>query len=217
MNRSIFLGLGANLAGRIGTPGSTLRQSIAMLECSGIKLRRASSLYVTTPVGGGRQPYYLNAVIEVTCPFTPACLLRIAKQIERYAGRQRNRRNGPRPLDIDILDYRGRVIGTPAARRPHLVLPHPELADRRFALIPLLEIAPAWWHPRLRHPGKALLARLSSASGAVQRILDSSWVSCDQEQMARNAFGGALRISAPGAAVLRKTGAHNEARSRDET
>ena len=205
MKRPIFLGLGANLAGRAGAPASALRQCIAMLEYNGIGLRRASSLYVTTPVGGGRQPHYLNAVIEVTCSMPPARLLRVAKRTERDAGRRRNRTNGPRPLDIDILDFGGQVIGAPSVRRPHLVLPHPVLAHRRFVLIPLLEIAPAWHHPRLRRAGTSLLAGLSPASGAVQRILDSSWVSCDQRDLARAASSGALRTSAPGR-LMRSTG-----------
>lgn len=197
MERPVFLGLGANMASKGVSPADTLRHCIAIFRCMKIEPVAVSSLYLTAPVGGGRQPAYLNAVVKVTCSFSPAYLLRVFKAVEREMGRRRNRTNGPRPLDIDILDYGGWVLSRPGVRRPHLVLPHPALSERRFVLIPLLEIAPSWHHPRLHQPGRVLLSRLSRASGAVQRILDSSWVSCDQVLPAKVAFGGPSRISAP--------------------
>ena len=213
MKRPIFIGLGANLVGRSGCPANTLRHCIATFRSMNIVPSQASSLYLTAPVGGGRQPAYLNAVVEVTCSFGPAYLLRVFKRIERSAGRRRNRLNGPRPLDIDILDYGGHVLGRPGVRRPNLVLPHPALAHRRFVLIPLLEVAPAWYHPALHRPGTALLSGLSRASGAVQRILDSSWVSCDQVGPLKSASGGLSRISAPDRAFC----ANRHARGRHPT
>ena len=97
------------------------------------------------------QPRYLNAVVLVEAYIAPGALLRLLKRIERRAGGRLGARNGgPRPLDIDILDYGGRRIGRPPRRRQRgrLILPHPEMHRRAFVLVPLLEVAPAWRHPR---------------------------------------------------------------------
>jgi 2-amino-4-hydroxy-6-hydroxymethyldihydropteridine diphosphokinase len=75
--------------------------------------------------------------------------------VERTVGRQPTFVNGPREIDIDILDFDGRVEAG-----PDLVLPHPKLASRRFALAPLAEIAPRWRHPVWRLTARELLDRL---------------------------------------------------------
>ena len=72
-----------------------------------------SDFFRTKPVGGGRQPDYLNAVVLTQAKLAPAALLRLIKGLERQAGRRPGRRLGPRPLDIDILDYGGRRLGWP--------------------------------------------------------------------------------------------------------
>jgi 2-amino-4-hydroxy-6-hydroxymethyldihydropteridine diphosphokinase len=128
---------------------------------------RSSSLYSTAPEGLGRQARYFNAVVAVEASVAPAALLRIVKQIERKAGRRLGRHWGPRPLDIDLLDFGGRRIGRPHGRRRpgQLLLPHPEMHRRAFVLLPLQEIAPSWRHPRLGVRAATLLARL----GARQR------------------------------------------------
>jgi 2-amino-4-hydroxy-6-hydroxymethyldihydropteridine diphosphokinase len=122
----------------------------------------ASSLYLTEPAGGGRQPAYLNAVIAVSGGCAPGSLLRLAKQIERRAGRRPRPPMQARPLDIDILDFGGRRQGWPPLRRERgrLILPHPLLQRRTFVLVPLMEIAPHWRHPVFGRQPKALLARL---------------------------------------------------------
>jgi 2-amino-4-hydroxy-6-hydroxymethyldihydropteridine diphosphokinase len=106
---------------------------------------------------------YCNAVIEVGTDETPRALMRILKAIERRAGRRTGRMWGPRSLDLDLVDYGGALMGNP--RRTHrtgqLVLPHPELHKRAFVLVPLLEIAPDWRHPRSRKAGKTLLRELA--------------------------------------------------------
>jgi 2-amino-4-hydroxy-6-hydroxymethyldihydropteridine diphosphokinase len=98
-------------------------------------------------------------------------MLRLLKRIERRAGRRLGRRWGPRPLDIDILDYRGTRIGWPPRRREpgRLILPHPEMHRRVFVLVPLLEIAPHWRHPILGLGARALLSHLAPAKVADMR------------------------------------------------
>jgi 2-amino-4-hydroxy-6-hydroxymethyldihydropteridine diphosphokinase len=82
--------------------------------------------------------------------------------LERKAGRRAGRPQGPRPLDIDILDYGGRRLGWPGRgrRRARLVLPHPEAHRRAFVLVPLAQVAPHWRHPVLGASARALLDRL---------------------------------------------------------
>jgi len=153
------------------------------LEAAGLRIIRSSNLYLTEPVGGGRQPPYLNAVIMVAAGSAPASLLRFVKQLERRAGRRLGPPMQARPLDIDILDYGGRLVNWPPQRRERgrLILPHPQLHNRTFVLVPLLEVAPHWRHPALGHRPKALLARLNPrARSGVRQALDFSACPCDK-------------------------------------
>src|SRR5262245_14291054 len=139
--RTMLLGLGSNLAGHWGSPQATLAHALCELTAAGLRILGFSSFYATAPVGLGRQPKYFNAVVMVAGSTTPAALLRIAKHIERKAGRRLGRHWGPRQLDIDILDFGGRQIGNPKGhrRRSQLQLPHPEMHRRAFVLLPLQE------------------------------------------------------------------------------
>ena len=181
--RTILLGLGSNLAGPWGSPRATLAHALRELTGAGLRILGFSSLYATTPVGLGRQPAYLNAVVLVDASMAPAALLRTLKRIERRAGRRLGRHWGPRQLDIDILDFGGRQVGNPQGRRRRgeLLLPHPEMHKRAFVLLPLREVAPFWRHPRLGLPVSALLARLGPRDRAgVRRLLDSPAITCDK-------------------------------------
>ena len=181
---NIFMGLGGNSYQCDSYSTTLLRQIATLIPMWGCSVQRVSSLYLTEPVGGGRQPPFVNAVLKLRSTVPPARLLALAKAFERDAGRRRGRRNGPRPIDIDILDFAGRVIGDgQSARRAFLVLPHPELHRRRFVLQPLLEVEPHWHHPVLDASVRQLLAKLTDRPGSVQRIVDSGWISCDGERL----------------------------------
>ncbi|MHB0977569.1 MAG: 2-amino-4-hydroxy-6-hydroxymethyldihydropteridine diphosphokinase [Candidatus Aquicultorales bacterium] len=129
----IFIGLGSNQGDRL----ANLRAAVVELEKRGIALIRASSVYETAPVGKTDQPVFLNAVIEVETEEEPRGLLAECLEVEKALGRIRGERWGPRTIDLDILLYRDEAI-----KENGLVVPHPELAKRRFVLEPLLEIAP---------------------------------------------------------------------------
>jgi 2-amino-4-hydroxy-6-hydroxymethyldihydropteridine diphosphokinase len=158
----LILGLGGNIAGAWGSPKVTLLRAFDALRQEGLEPLARSDLFRTKPVGGGRQPDYLNAVVLARASLAPAALLRRLKGLERQAGRRPGRRLGPRPLDIDILDYGGRRLGWPGRgrRRAGLVLPHPEAHRRAFVLVPLAQVAPHWRHPVLGLNARTLLARL---------------------------------------------------------
>ncbi len=160
----IFIGLGANMESAWGAPAATFAHLEGILQQRGILWKDLSPLFRTEPVGP-RQPAYVNAVAAISCSCPPQALLAILKRIEIEAGRRAGQRNGPRPLDLDILDYHGRIVNWARARDTHcpvryLVLPHPRLHLRRFVLEPLLAIAPGWRHPVFGIGAARLAARL---------------------------------------------------------
>ena len=137
-------------------------------------------------MGQGLQARYLNAVLLAEAPLPPAALLRAIKVIERQAGRRLGRHWGPRPLDIDILDFRGRRMGWaahPSRLRGRLILPHPEMHRRAFVLAPLLDVAPNWRHPVLERTARALLARLPRHERlGVRPYLDFPPLPCEKRE-----------------------------------
>jgi len=156
----VLLGLGANISGTWGRPQQTLARALAELSQLGLEPLARSRLVRSRPVGGGRQPDFLNAVVMIEARLPPAALLRRLKQLERAAGRRPGRRWGPRPLDLDILDYAGRRLGWPGGQGSRLTLPHPDMHRRAFVLAPLIEVAPHWHHPVFGATAQALLRRL---------------------------------------------------------
>ncbi|MGE0629274.1 MAG: 2-amino-4-hydroxy-6-hydroxymethyldihydropteridine diphosphokinase [Hyphomicrobiaceae bacterium] len=183
-----IIGLGANISGQFGAPLDSLRECLNILAQEGMCTSINSSLYLTRPFDGPPQPRYYNAVAVIESDAPPSRLLRLLKSIEIQAGRRHGVRNGPRSLDLDLLDYRHRVIGWPAGRRRrHLVLPHPEMHRRRFVLEPLAEIGPCWRHPVFGLTAGQLLRRLPERRGEVERFLDRDWISCDKQAIEGNA------------------------------
>jgi len=132
-----YIGMGANLPSHAGTPEATLAAAADRLESLG-QVTKRSSLYSTEPVGFADQPRFVNAVVELETSLTPRELLEGLLAIEKEFGRDRTAAiaNGPRTLDLDIL-----LFGDVKISEPGLDIPHPRLAERKFVLIPLREIA----------------------------------------------------------------------------
>jgi 2-amino-4-hydroxy-6-hydroxymethyldihydropteridine diphosphokinase len=141
---TVFLGLGGNL----GDPSQTLRQAIDEIAAlPATRVTAVSSFLRTKPFGvTRRQPSFVNAVVAIDTDLSPDALLTALHRIERAHGRKRPYRFAPRKLDIDILLYGNRI-----RRGKRVILPHPRLHLRPFALIPLREIAPG-----VRIAGKSL-------------------------------------------------------------
>ncbi|HEY3815756.1 MAG TPA: 2-amino-4-hydroxy-6-hydroxymethyldihydropteridine diphosphokinase [Polyangiaceae bacterium] len=132
------VGFGANLGDRLGA----MRAALAKLRAVA-RVERTSHVYATAPVGPP-QPDYLNAAALVAWEGTPEALLDALLGIEAGLGRVRTgERFGPRTLDLDVLWIEGVVLES-----ERLVVPHPRLAERAFALVPLLEVAPDARDPR---------------------------------------------------------------------
>ncbi|WP_188751665.1 2-amino-4-hydroxy-6-hydroxymethyldihydropteridine diphosphokinase [Parapedobacter defluvii] len=133
-----YLLLGTNMGNR----EALLTQARAEITDEIGSLTRVSSIYETAAWGNENQPNYLNQVIQVTTQLPPFRLLEKIQAIEKKMGRKRHIKWEARLIDIDILFYGDYIINM-----PDLKVPHPHLAERNFALIPLQEIAPFLVHP----------------------------------------------------------------------
>ncbi len=142
-----WIGLGSNLE----QPRRQLEQAFeALAGLAESELLARSSLYRSAPMGPADQPDYLNAVALLQTRLEPLALLDQLQAIENDQGRRRERRWGPRTLDLDLLLYDDLVMD-----HPRLRLPHPGMAERDFVLLPLLEIA-----GDLEIPGQGKASRL---------------------------------------------------------
>ncbi len=150
----IFIALGANMSSSWGPPDMTLRAALAELEARGVGVAEVSSFYRTQAWPNPSDPLFTNAVARIETKLQPLALLTLLHQVETAFGRKRSMPNAPRSLDLDLIDYAGRV------EQGAVELPHPRLAERRFVLEPLAEIAPGWRHPVSRLTVDALLAAL---------------------------------------------------------
>jgi 2-amino-4-hydroxy-6-hydroxymethyldihydropteridine diphosphokinase len=162
-SRIVLLGLGANIPGAWGAPAQAVDRAVRRLGELGFVITARSRLYRTAPMGTRRQPGYVNAVVAGYAPWPPAQFLRMIKGLERAAGRRSGARWSARPLDIDILDYRGWRLGhRSGAARGRLALPHPGLDGRDFVLVPLTDVAPL----RVQaSTGRTLFSRIGGRRG----------------------------------------------------
>jgi len=149
MAETIYLLLGSN-------EGDRLRQLKSAVYYLTLHLARGpvvrSSIYETAAWGIEDQPSFLNLAIRMNTAHPPEDVLTAVHQIEQSFGRQRIVKWGQRTLDIDILFYGDKII-----HQPRLIIPHPQIQERRFALAPMAEIAPELMHPVLRQTMAELL------------------------------------------------------------
>ena len=150
MTELAYLSLGSN----VGDRAANLKSAISQLKAGG-DLRAVSSFYETQPVEVTEQPWFLNCVIALNTDKAPRQLLDLALEIEQGMGRTRLSDKGPRNIDIDIV-----LFGDSVINEAGLDIPHPAMAQRRFVLQPLAEIAPEALHPTLKKTARELLAAL---------------------------------------------------------
>jgi 2-amino-4-hydroxy-6-hydroxymethyldihydropteridine diphosphokinase len=136
-----YVGLGANL----GPREVTLLRAVDLLAAvDGVEVVAVSQLRETDPVGIVDQPPFLNGAVAIDTSLAPRALLDVLLETERALGRVRAERWGPRTIDLDLLVYGDQIVDEPGLR-----VPHPRLAERRFALEPLADLDPALEIPGL--------------------------------------------------------------------
>ena len=157
MSRIAAIALGSNLASPWGDREANLREAIARVAKLG-EVRGVSSFHDTAPVGYADQPNFLNGAMLLETELGPVELMRALLGIERAMGRDRASvpAKGPRTIDLDLLLMDDLVLDA-----DELTLPHPAMAERRFVLEPLAEIAPAMVDPLSGRTLAELLARLA--------------------------------------------------------
>jgi 2-amino-4-hydroxy-6-hydroxymethyldihydropteridine diphosphokinase len=140
--------LGSNL----GNKHLNLEQARSQISLQAGKITKQSAVYQTLAWGNTNQPAFLNQVLEIETDLSPQMLLQKINEIEKGMGRQRRIRWESRLIDIDILYFDDLVLETEI-----LTIPHPQIAFRRFTLVPLAEIAPDYMHPVLKQTNTILL------------------------------------------------------------
>jgi 2-amino-4-hydroxy-6-hydroxymethyldihydropteridine diphosphokinase len=153
-----YLGLGSN----VGDRRASLEAAVAALPAHGVRVLASSSVYETEPVGEVlEQRDFYNACIAVETALAPLELLEACKAVERELGRAGGGvRHGPRGIDVDVL-----TLGSLEFSSPRLTLPHPSILERRFVLVPLLEL-----DPELTLPDGTELAGALRALGSTQGV-----------------------------------------------
>lgn len=151
----ILIGFGGNMPSSAGAVPATLRAALALMPDYGISPRTVSPFYRAAPVPVSDQPWFVNGVAVVESARTPSAIMAALLQIEKKFGRVRGEKNAARTLDLDLLDYEGKIIADEG-----LMLPHPRMHARAFVLLPLRDVMPAWRHPVTGAELGALIAAL---------------------------------------------------------
>jgi 2-amino-4-hydroxy-6-hydroxymethyldihydropteridine diphosphokinase len=177
-DKVILISIGSNLeSARFGPPRKIAAAALTALSDEGVQIVTRSRWYASAPVPHADQPWFVNGVAALSRfpregsshggALDAGALLALLHGIEDRFGRVRGARNAARTLDLDLLDYDGEMIETPA-----LTVPHPRLHERRFVLVPLAEIAPLWRHPRFGLTAGELLAPIPAAEQPLHPLPD---------------------------------------------
>ncbi len=168
----ILIGLGGNLPSpQHGAPEATLAAALANLDAEGAVTIRRSRWYLSPPVPTSDQPMFVNGVALIRTALGPEPLLALLHRIETRLGRRRRVRWEARVIDLDLLAYEDRVLGTGGGRAPEL--PHPRLRERAFVLLPLAEVAPGWRHPATGESVEEMIQALAPEDIALVSPLDA--------------------------------------------
>jgi 2-amino-4-hydroxy-6-hydroxymethyldihydropteridine diphosphokinase len=152
----IHLNIGSNLDSKHGSRFDNISITIDLLINSKIKIKKISNFYETPSYPNNNFPKFLNVGLLVDYNNSYLDLFKIIKKIEKKLGRIQTKKNDPRVIDIDIIDFKSEVTET-----KELILPHPRCHLRNFVLFPILQIDPNWSHPILKKNARFLINNLN--------------------------------------------------------
>ena len=155
----IHLNIGSNLDSSFGSKFDNISIAIDLLIRSKIKILKISNFYETPSYPNKDLPKFLNVGILTDFDSDHFELLKKINLIEKKIGRRKTKKNDPRVIDIDIIDFKNLIIDTKS-----MILPHPRSHLRNFVLFPILEIDPKWSHPILKKNAQFLINKLSQKS-----------------------------------------------------
>ena len=157
----IHLNIGSNLSSFFGSRYDNITIAINLLIESKLMITKISNFYETPSYPNKRLPKFLNIGILANYNESYFDLLRQINLIEKKIGRKKTTKNEPRVIDIDIIDYNGKIKNKDSK---NLILPHPRSHLRNFVLYPILQIDPNWSHPILKKNVRFLINNLSQKS-----------------------------------------------------
>ena len=158
----ILVAIGSNLYSKMyGSPYENCQQAIRFLNES-FSVKKISEFYKSEPIPKSDQPWFVNGVINISSKLSPTETLNVLMNIEKNFLRVRNTRNEPRVIDLDLLEYDGKVLND-----PKLTLPHPRMHLRKFVIKPICDIDKNWMHPVLNLSAQQILKSL-----AMQKIFN---------------------------------------------
>ncbi|EPY2302682.1 2-amino-4-hydroxy-6-hydroxymethyldihydropteridine pyrophosphokinase [Clostridium sporogenes] len=146
-----YVAFGSN----IGEKESYIKRALEKIEKRGMKIIKVSPIYETEPYGVLDQDSFLNGVVKIETNLTPENLIEVLLDIEKQLDRVRERRWGPRTIDLDIIFYDDLIIN-----KNNLIIPHKDMENREFVLKPLCDIDENFIHPVLKKSVKQLYDEL---------------------------------------------------------
>ena len=153
----IYIGIGSNLNGKNNqTPLQNCQKALVELKKE-VNICKISSWYKSEPIPVSNQPWFINGVIEISTNKSSLDLLEFILSIEEVFGRVRKKKNEARILDLDIIDYKKKILYI----KNKLIIPHPRMHERSFVLQPLSELNPKWMHPIKKKGIKELIRNLN--------------------------------------------------------
>ena len=153
----IYIGIGSNLNGKNNeTPLENCKKALVELKKE-VNICKISSWYKSEPIPVSNQSWYINGVVEISTNKSSIDLLEFILNIEEFFGRVREKKNEARILDLDIIDYKKKIL----YKKNKLIIPHPRMHQRSFVLQPLQELNPKWIHPIKKKGLKELISNLN--------------------------------------------------------
>ena len=165
----IYLGIGSNLNSTFGNRFKNIELAINFLKKNKIKILKKSSFYETQSYPNKKDPKFINVVISIDTNLSPINLMKLLISIEQKLERVRHKKNDPRTCDLDIIDYKKKIINFKMGD-DNLNIPHKRMNLRNFVLYPLREISPSWTHPISKKNISFLIDNLTTPNNEITKL-----------------------------------------------